>query len=55
MRCVLLCMLEVVEGELCLLKVFEMLDVPEMPGVMRRVLLCMLEVVEGKLCLLKVR
>ena len=31
-----------------------MLDVPEMPEVLRRVLLCMLEAVEGRLCLLKV-
>src|SRR5437762_2264797 len=41
----LLCMLEAVEGELCLLKVLE---------VMRCVLLCMLEAVEGGLCLLEV-
>ena len=41
-RCVLLCMLEAVEGRLCLLEV------------MRRVLLCMLEAAEGGLCLLEV-
>ena len=61
-RCVLLCMLKVVEGELCLLErleapeamrcmLFCMLEVPEL---MRFVLLCMLEAVEGELCLLKV-
>jgi len=38
---VLLCMLEAVEGRLCLLEVLE---------AMRRVLLCMLEDVEGGLC-----
>ena len=41
MRRLLLCMLEAVEGELCLLE-----------G-MRRVLFCMLEAVEGVLCLLE--
>ena len=41
-------MLEAVEGERYLL---EVLEVPE---VMRRVLLCMLEAVEGELCLLEV-
>ena len=41
MRGVLLCTLEAVEGELCLL---------EVPEVMRCVLLCMLEDVEGRLC-----
>src|SRR6266480_1314896 len=52
---VLLCMLEAVEGGLCLL------DVLEVPEVMRRVLLCMLEVLEvvevmhrALLCLLEV-
>ena len=40
--CVLLFILEAVEGWLCLLEVSE---------VMRRVLLCMLEAVEGGLCL----
>ena len=44
MHRVLLCMLEAVEGELCLL---ELLEVPE---VMRCVLLCILEDVEGRLC-----
>ena len=44
-RCVLLCMLEVVEGRLCLL---EVLEVPEL---MRRVLLYILE---GRLCMLLV-
>ncbi len=43
-RCVLLCRLEVVDGELCLLEVVE---------VMRSVLLRMLEAVEGVLCLLE--
>ena len=38
MRRVLLCVLEAVEGELCLL---------EVPEVMRRVLLCVLEAVVG--------
>ena len=42
MRRVLLCMLEAVEGEICLLDVLE---------VMRCVLLCMLEAVEGMRCL----
>ncbi len=41
-RCVLLCMLEAVDGELCL------------PEVMCRVLLCILEAVEGELYLLEV-
>ena len=43
MRCVLLCMLEAVEGGLCLL---EALEVPE---VIRCLLLCMLEVAENGL------
>ena len=46
MRRVLLCMLEAVEGELCLLEVLGVLRV------LRRVLLYMLEAVEGVLCLL---
>jgi hypothetical protein len=41
-------MLEVVEGGLCLLEVWEVLEVPE---VMCCVPLCMLEAVEGGLCL----
>ncbi len=41
MCCVLLCMLEVVEGRLCLLEVLEVAEV------MCCVLLCMLEAVEG--------
>ena len=45
MRCVLLCMLEAVEGRLCLL---------EVPDAMLCVLLCMLEAVEGMRCLLEV-
>ena len=45
MACVLLCILEAVEGALCLP---EVLDVPE---AMRCMLLCMLEAVEGALCL----
>ena len=45
MHRVLLCMLEAVEGELCLL---------EVPNVMRCVLLYMLEGVECGLCLLDV-
>ena len=49
MRRVLLCMLESVESEVCLL---EVLEVPEM---MRCVLLCMLEAMEGRFCLLEVR
>ena len=44
MRCVLLRVLEVVEGVLCLL---------EVPEVMRCVLLRVLKVVEGMLCLLE--
>ena len=47
----LLCMAEAVEGELCLLDVLEVLEVPD---VMRFVLLCMLEAVEGVLRLLEV-
>jgi len=47
-RCVLLRVLEVMEGALCVL---ELLEVPE---VIRCVLLCMLEDVEGVLCLLEV-
>jgi hypothetical protein len=39
------------EGGFCSLEVLEVL---EMPGVIRSVLLCMLEVVEGRLCLLEV-
>ena len=46
-RCVLLCMLEAVEGGLCLLEVSDVLDSLD---VMR----CMLEVVEGELCSLEV-
>jgi len=42
MRCVQLCVFEVVEGGLCLLEVLEVLDVPE---VMHCVLLRMLEAV----------
>ncbi len=44
-RCVLLCMLEAVDGRLCLLEVLE---------AMRHVLLCMLEAAEGELRLLEV-
>ena len=44
MRSVLLCMLEAVEGWLCLL------EVSEVSEVMRCVLLCILEAVEGGLC-----
>ena len=47
MRCMLLRMLEAVEG-VCLREVREVLEA------MRRVLLCMLEAVEGELCLLEV-
>ena len=49
-RCVLLCMLEAVEGTLCLLKV---LEVPEVLEAMRGVPLCMQEAVEGRLGLLE--
>src|SRR5947207_862437 len=48
MRCVLLCMLKVVEGVLCLL------EVPKVPAVMHYVLLRVQEVVEGSLRLLEV-
>ncbi len=51
MRCVLRCTVEAAEGELCLM---EMLEVPEVPEVMRCALLCMLEAVRGGLCLLEV-
>ena len=54
MRCVLLCMLEAVEGRLGLLEVLGAFEVQEAPEVIRCVLLCMLEAVEGKLCLLEV-
>src|SRR6266480_4119154 len=49
MRCVLLCMLEAVEGGFCLLEALEVLAALE---AMRRVLLCMLEAVErvGSVC-----
>src|SRR5436189_2234689 len=46
MDCVLVCMLDAVEGGLCLL---EALEVPE---VMRCVLLCVLEVPEAMRCVL---
>ena len=49
MRRMLLCMLEAVEGGLCLLNVLEVLEVPGVPEVMRCVLLCILEAVEGRL------
>ena len=45
MRCVLRCILEVLDGKLCLLEVLQA------PEGMRCVLLCMLEVVEGTLWL----
>jgi hypothetical protein len=45
MRCVLLYMLEAVEGELCLQ------EMQEVPKVMYHVLLCVLEAVDGGLCL----
>ena len=48
MWCARLRMLEDAEGTLCLL------DVLDVPKVIRSVLLCMLEVVEGRLCLLEV-
>ena len=54
MRGVLLCMMEAVEGELCLLEVLEVLQVLEVLEVMRCVLLCILEAVEGGFCLLEV-
>ena len=47
MRCVLLCILEAVEGAICLLEVFEVLEMSE---VVCCVLLCMLGTVEGALC-----
>jgi len=47
MRRVLLCVIEAVEGELCLL------DVLEVKEATRCMLLCMLEAVEGGLCLLE--
>jgi len=58
MHRVLLCMLEAVEGGLCLLEVPEVmrcvrLDMLDVLDVMRRVLLCVLEAVEGGLCLLE--
>jgi len=68
MRCVLLCMLEVVDGRevlevlevirrvLCMSEAAEgelCLSVSEAPEVMRCVLLCMLEAVEGEVWLLE--
>ena len=53
MCCVPLCMLEAVEGRLCLLELFEVFDVFEMfevPEVIRFVLLCMLNVLEAMSC-----
>jgi len=47
-RCVLLCMMEGIEGRLCSLEVLEVLEV------MRCVLLCKLEAVAGGFCLLEV-
>jgi len=41
MRCVLLCMVEVMEGVLCLR------EVPKVPEAMRCVLPCMVEAVDG--------
>src|SRR6266480_998554 len=60
---VLRCMLEAVEGELCLLEVpevmhrvllclLEVLEVPEGPEMTRYVLLCMLEALEVMRCVL---
>jgi len=51
MRCMLLCMLEAVEGGLCLREVSEVLEVLK---VMRCMLLCMLEAMEGRFKLLRV-
>ena len=58
-RCVLLCMLEAVEGELCLLEELDvmrcmLLCMPEVPEVMRCVLRCTLEAREGGLYSLEV-
>ena len=47
-RCVLLCMPEAEEGDLCLLEVLGVLEA------MRCVLLCMPEAVEGRLCSMEV-
>ena len=46
MRCVLLCMLEAVEGAFYLLEVLEVPEVSEVPAVTRCVRLRMLEAVE---------
>ena len=51
MHCALLCMLEAVEGGLYLLEVLEVLEMPEM---MRCVQLCMLEVPEVMRCVIAV-
>ncbi len=53
MCCVLLCILEAVEGGLCSL-VVEVLEASEAPEVIRCMLLCILEAVEGGRCLLEV-
>ena len=55
MRCVLFYMLKSAEGDLCLLDVLNMLDVLDVPEVMRSVLLRTLEVVRSMLlCVLEV-
>src|SRR5436190_752084 len=41
MRCVLLCMLEAVEGGLCMLEVLDVLEMLDMPEVMRYVVIYM--------------
>ncbi len=52
MPCVRLCMLEAVEGVICLREVSEVLQVLEVSEAMRCVLFCMLEAVGGGLYLL---
>jgi len=47
MRCMLLCMLEAIEGGLCLQEVFEVLEMLEVPKVMD----CVLETVESGISL----
>ena len=56
MRCVLHCILEPVQGGLCLLEVLEVMRfvLHGVLGGMRCVLHCMLEPVQGGLCLLEV-
>ena len=54
MRCVLLCMLEAVEGRLCIREAVEVSEMLEVLGVIRCAEFCMLEAEEDRFCLLEV-